>query len=945
MTSFRKVARSHPARGRSQALLAELLEPFSGAGTRVSREMPRVLLRLELAGAAIIAAWLWFPGDRGLQKSWLALCLLLSVGLAVALSLVRRPLGATAYSLALGAVVALLGANIYFSTAQFSPLFVFYLWVVAFAGWYLPARHVWGQVSWIVISYGAAIVIHREPLEAHWWTVSNGAAGRWLLLSGTVIISAFLIQGFRRSFVDNEQQFFVAFERSATPMTVVGLDGLISYVNPAYCGLVGRSCDELIGMSVLQLTPPSERDVTAKSLASLTSGQPSTRREKRLLRGDGTEVWVDLAASLVTDRHGRPVRLFGQLLDITDRRAAEARAALRSGQQLAIAEIGRAALRGAGLEQLGGRIAAAAARLLGVEFAAVIRQANGSSPHVFAAAGAAAEGIGGHGVERWPLVTYTVARGEPVVVRDWLNERRFIPTELEQKLSLRSAVAVAVRGHQGAFGVLLAATEQQREFNEEDITFLCSLANVLAERAEQRHAEQQAQEALLRDRLTGLPNRVLFADLLRHSLSQPWHRRRSPALVFLDLDHFKIVNDSLGHDAGDQLLRELVGRLASVIRDSDVLARFGSDEFVVLYEDVSGSSGAVRVAERLLGALDRPFEIDGEELTLTATAGVVVAGEHDTAQSLLRDAEATMHRAKERSPGRYELFDPDTHARNLWRLRTENALRRAIGTDELSVAYQPIVRAGNGDTVGFEALLRWRHPDWGPVSPLEFIPIAEESGMIVPLGHQVLRESIRQLAAWRRQRSDIRLAVNVSARQLLDDALVDHVSRALAETGTPPSSLALELTETALVAESEAALEVLQALDQLGVYLALDDYGTGYASLSYLSRFPFKVVKLDRTLIAMLGRSNKDEIIIGSTTQMGHALGLTIVAEGVETEGQAAKLRAIGCDLIQGYLYGRPMPAAEIPSLKPSSGHPSRRRQTPTGTPPSEPSAFSAEIA
>ena len=924
--------------------LAALADMESSAVVADPREMARVFMLLELLGAVLLLVWLLFPGDETLGRWWLALLATVGVAQALAVGTVRRSLGVTVYSLLLGSVVALLGVGVYFSGAALSPVFLFYVWIVAFAGWYLPAGEVSIQVLWIVLSYGLVLVIHQDPGQAHWWSISNQDASRWLLLSGTVLSTALMVKMFRGRFLDNEQRFVMAFERSATPMTLTGLDGCVIRANDAFCSLLGRAAREVVGISGSSFREPCDRDAASGLVDRALDPGWSARSERCLLRADGTAVWVDLVSSLVSDHHGQPLYYFEQALDITARRAAEARVALSAAQHAAIAGIGRAAVQGAELNALCDQVASAAAGLLGLELAAVLESLPESRcRRVRAAHGIAAERWDNAGIERLPLVEFTLACGEPVIVQDWAEETRFPISRAERELDAGSAVAVLIRGPREPFGVLLCESGQSGRFTDQDVDFLRGLANMLAATIEQRHAQEQAIHASLHDSLTGLPNRVLLADLLRRSLEQPRRPPTSVAVAFIDLDQFKLVNDSLGHEVGDQLLREVVSRLSLGLRVSDTLARSTSDEFVVLCEELPNERAAMRVAQRLLDTLATAFQIAGEEITITATVGIALAAHNHTAHTLLRDAEAAMHRAKERSRGGYELFDPEIHARNIGRLRSENALRRAIGTDQLSVVYQPVIdmRTGAIDTV--EALLRWQHPDRGAVSPVEFIPIAEESGMIIPIGRQVLAESTRQLAAWRSEGHQVRVSVNISARQLHDDELIELIAATLQISGVPPESLTLELTETALVADGDVALQVLRAAKNLGVLLALDDYGTGYASLSYLSRFPFDIVKLDRTLIEVIERSRKDEIIVASTIDMGHALGLTLVAEGVETHEQHAKLRELGCDLVQGYHHAKPMHPSELEALpawakrQGTARNPARLRDAAASAPTAQP--------
>ena len=872
----------------------------------------RVFMRLELAGAALLALWLLCVGEKTWSEGWLAALLLAAVIQALAVGMFPRPLGTRGLSINAGLVVVMLGCGIRATGGAVSPVFLFYLWVVGFAGWYLPAREALLQAGWIALTYGFALWAYQGPTETHWWMISTDEVSRWLLLSGTVCVSSLLITMFREHFLDNEQRFFGAFASSSTPMSLISLDGIMVHVNPALCELLDQPEEELAGRPALSVTNSADRPVVQ---AFMDRRDGPKRGELRLLRRDGTPVWVDLAASIITDHRGMPRYYVAEAPDVSERRAAEERAALQAKRQAAIADVGRAALEGTGIDSLAEIVVDSAARLLDVDLAIVLeREDDGHGCRVMGVAGAGADGLVGTRVPGSPLFESVIAGQEPVTIDDWDRERHVAMGATEREFAVRSTVATPLRGGEEPRGVLICESQRPRTFGEDDVNFLRGLANMLAATIERRRSQDQAARAVLYDALTGLPNRTLLADVLQRKLARASHG--GFGVVFVDLDHFKLVNDSLGQDVGDQLLTETAARFTSVLRGSDMLARLNSDEFAVLCDDVSHGRAAARVAQRLLNALNKPFVIAGEEITVRATLGVALTGRDATARSLLRDAEAAMHRAKERSRGGYELFDPEFHDRNLGRLRTENALRRAIGTDELSVVYQPIVTSGPSATVyGAEALMRWNHPDWGPVSPVEFIPIAEDSGTIIPLGRFVLREATRQLAAWSDEGRPLLVTVNVSPRQLYDDALPELIGSTVANAGIPPDRLILELTESALVGDAEAALEVLNAMKRLGVRLALDDYGSGYASLSYLSRFPFDIVKLDRTLIRGVGESRKDEIIVASTIDMGHALGLSIVAEGVETALQEERLREFGCDLIQGYLHARPMLAAALAKL------------------------------
>ena len=422
------------------------------------------------------------------------------------------------------------------------------------------------------------------------------------------------------------------------------------------------------------------------------------------------------------------------------------------------------------------------------------------------------------------------------------------------------------------------------------------------------------------DSLTQLPNRALFHDRVAHALVRAQREGTGVVVLFLDLDDFKTINDSLGHAAGDRLLFEVAGRLLNATRGSDTVARLGGDEFAVLIEQVRDDADAVVVADRVLTALRRPLTLDGTPVVVAGSLGIARAQIGDDAETLLRNADTAMYLAKQRGKGAYECFAPSMHDAMVERLGIENDLRLALDRGELRLAYQPIVALESGAVTGFEALVRWTHPTRGVVSPAVFIPHAERTGLIVPLGRCVLREACRQLGLWRQalgpEGRTLGISVNVSARQLqAGSQLVDDVGGALADAGLPPEALTIELTESAMMHDTDAALALLRQLSALRVRLAVDDFGIGYSSLSYIERFPVDVLKIDKSFVdrvAAEDAASGESPLIAAIILIGRTLGLRVVAEGIERLPQARRLRELGCELAQGYLFARPMPPEEI---------------------------------
>jgi diguanylate cyclase (GGDEF)-like protein/PAS domain S-box-containing protein len=428
---------------------------------------------------------------------------------------------------------------------------------------------------------------------------------------------------------------------------------------------------------------------------------------------------------------------------------------------------------------------------------------------------------------------------------------------------------------------------------------------------EQRHTAERMEWAATHDGLTGLPNRFRFLERLGGYVETD--EPGTVALLFIDIDNFKVINDSLGHDAGDQLLRTLSERLRSVVRDRDMLGRFGGDEFIVMVRDSTGGLDPVAIAERLRAEIAKPIEIDGAELFVTASIGITVADREGLGTAeLLRDADAAMYRAKSRGRDCVEVFSPSSHGNSLLNLRTTNELRRGLERGEIVPYYQPVVMLDSGRLVGFEVLARWRHPDRGLLGADKFLPMAEETGLISDVGAAVLRASLAQLGSWLHSGNmvgELSMSVNLSARQLGDSDLVDIVAEALAQSGVPADRLWLEITETALMTDVKAATVRLRELRSLGLHLAVDDFGTGYSSLTYLKRFPVEAIKVDRSFVSGLGIDTEDTTIVEAVVKLGHSLGLQVVAEGVETPLQLSRLREIGCERAQGYLFGRPRPS------------------------------------
>lgn len=436
--------------------------------------------------------------------------------------------------------------------------------------------------------------------------------------------------------------------------------------------------------------------------------------------------------------------------------------------------------------------------------------------------------------------------------------------------------------------------------------------------------EEELAHRAFHDPLTNLPNRALFLDRLTNALARASRSGRTIAVLFLDLDNFKVINDSLGHAAGDQLLVAVANRLRSCLRTGDTAARLGGDEFTVLLEDVPDLAEAIQVTERVAEALKGPFRIGQREFFVTASIGIALSeGGAERPDDLLRNADMVMYRAKRQGKSRYAVFGPGMHDLAVERFELESDLRRGVERGEFRIVYQPKIATETGDIVGVEALVRWQHPERGLVLPDEFIPLAEETGLIRQIGAWVLRQACHQMQQWRRQYPALRhvtLAVNLSPSQFQQPDLIDLIATTLDETGFEPHLLALEISESLVMDDCPEATETLRALKALGVQITIDDFGKGYSALSYLRKAPVDVLKIDRAFVHALGYDPSDQAIVAAMIRIGHALGLCVVAEGVETAAQLRRLQELHCDMAQGFYFSEPVPGMLLEALFASAG-------------------------
>lgn len=696
---------------------------------------------------------------------------------------------------------------------------------------------------------------------------------------------------------ESEERFRRAFEDASAGVALVSLDNHYLRVNRALCEMLGYPEEELVGKRSLDITHPDDQALSRGRARWLLAkdGRSTHSIEERYIRKDGGVVWAISEVSLIRDSRGEPSHFVSQFHDITGRRRAQK--SLRASEE---------------------------------RYRTVVeRTTDGIYIYDFRT-----KRILESNTSLQNMLGYTPEELSSMTIYDLIANSRESIDRNTPRISERRSVFLGERRYRHKDGSLKAVESSVTliPYGNEAEGACCIIRDI----TEHKTLEEQLSYQAFHDSLTGLPNRALFTERVEHALARARRRKNKVAVLFMDFDNFKDVNDSLGHDAGDRLLISIAGILRRTIRPGDTVTRLGGDEFTVLLEEVANTRGAIQVAERIEEALRAPIIIEEHELFVGVSIGITtsVSG-RESPETLLRHADLAMYKAKGAGKSRHEVFTPGMEADALERLRLDSNLRRAVEQDEMKVYYQPKVNLGTdlqqqlrssgnpaiirtpkaaqkGESVGMEALVRWEHPERGIVYPGEFISAAEETGLIFPIGHGVLEKACRQAKVWQEQYPDGQLlvmCVNLSARQFQHLGLAQDIARVLRETGLDPRYLRLEITESVLMKEAGATLSVLEELRKLGVSLAIDDFGTGYSSLSYLKRFPADYLKIDRSFVAGIGKDPENATIVSSIITLAHALGMQVIAEGVETAEQATRLRRMGCDLAQGNYFSEPLTA------------------------------------
>ncbi len=661
-------------------------------------------------------------------------------------------------------------------------------------------------------------------------------------------------------------------------VVITDVSDRVQYVNSRMAKLVGCSVTEMVGNPAQKFFSEIEGWLEFQEGDASGKAQPFYGwREGQLKRKDGRKFWAEVNATLLCSNQGEPSGTLITVRDITERKWLEEYLRLLESVVVNANEIVMISQTEPTIDD------PLSLRIVYVNDA-FSRATGYSSGEVI---GKAAQILLGKNTAEAEVDRIRTTLSQHEAVRSEVILYRKNGTEFWADVNM-----VPIRNEQG------------------QVTHFVS---VMREVTERKLVEEQLRRNAFHDSLTGLPNRLLFMERLSQMVSKVKDETNYQfAVLFLDLDRFKVINDSLGHLVGDQLLVSIARRLEACINPGDTVARLGGDEFTLLLENFQEEKYATQVAERVQRALSNPFNINGHEIFTSASIGITLSStaNFDRAEDLLRGADIAMYRAKAQGKACHEVFDTDMHTHVVGLMQLENDLRKAIERQEFELYYQPIVALATGKIMGFEALVRWTHPEQGIISPVKFVPIAEETGLIIPLGQWVLREACRQMKEWQKifpQEPPLTISVNLSSRQFSQQSLIGQIRQILTDTGLDAHYLKLEITESAIMENTESAMDMLLQLKAMGIQLSVDDFGTGYSSLGYLYRFPMDLLKIDRSFISRVDIDGEKLELVRTIITLAWNLGMDVVAEGVETTKQLAQLKALKCEYAQGYLFSKPL--------------------------------------
>jgi diguanylate cyclase (GGDEF)-like protein/PAS domain S-box-containing protein len=680
-------------------------------------------------------------------------------------------------------------------------------------------------------------------------------------------------------------------------------------VNSAGCSALGYTRAQLLGMGPHEVLTASREELEREYDRVIAHGAEGVRVETTYVRKDGTKGWTELFQRAL--RSGESWIIVATSRDITERRLSDQRQARHLRYQERVARFGQSALVKSDPAELIEKSAQAISEALSAEAVGYIDFESGTSQLVLRT-------VVAHCADAQPGA---IACGSDDPIRQVMSSGYLLLTE-GHKLpfawtrELASAALIPVRSDEKVRGVICVCYRQANGFGAEEVNFVQAVSSVLSTALQRIDSEARLAYLAQFDPLTGLPNRALLADRFSQIIVQAKRRGSPLAVLFIDLDEFKAVNDTLGHAGGDALLREVAARLQAAVRTGDTVARISGDEFAIVVADLLRPEDAALVAQKVIDNLAEPVQIQDSEVFVTASVGIAAfPADGADAETLIGAADAAMYRAKQSGRNTYQFFTAEINQRSRARVQLGSELRRALEREEFALYYQPKYRLRHRRISGAEALLRWKHPERGMVSPEEFIPVLEETGLIVPVSEWVIQRACQDVLRWRSLGLNVPVSVNLSARQFRQPTLHERIKSLVASSGVDPRLIELEITESQLMQDPDHAILVMRALCEAGMRIAIDDFGTGYSSLAYLTRFPIDALKIDRSFVQDMVRDKSDATIVRTIVEMANTLGYTVIAEGVETEEQATLLHRLRCEQAQGYLFALPMAADQIERL------------------------------